>query len=663
MIKRRSLAPLAASLWAWPALARAQAAPAANTPPPPAMAFFQNPQFAQAKFSPDGQRVAFLIAAPGARLRLGVLDLQTLKSNVAMAFDQADVNDFEWVNDQRLVFTQDAEDMGPGLFAVNHDGSKYRALKDTSGRVMGGPNGERGLLPWDSWLVHINSRRKNDDIYVVTPQQRNKERGVGLFTLRRVNTLTSFAEVLDSPLHAQTWFMDRDDVLRAVLSRQGERGAFEVLQGDGSFKPLFTFNPRDPASTAPTPVYWAPDNTVYAVAPALGDKAGLYTYDVARAQLADKPLLASKDFDLGASFVANEERVLGLRYTVDAEVTLWLDAALKAHQATVDELLPATTNRLSTPLRPSQPYLLVAAYADNQPELSYLFNTQTRKLMRLGAALPEIKPAQMGQTDLVRVKARDGLEIPTWITLPRGTEKLEKKNLPLVVLVHGGPWVRGTSWGWDSAAQFLASRGYAVVQPEFRGSRGYGSQHFKAGWKQWGLAMQTDLADVARWAIGQGIADPQRVAIMGGSYGGYAAMMGLVTDPELFRCGVNYIGVTDIDLLFTVSWSDATDEAKRYGYTALVGDPAADAERFKATSPLKQAARIRQPVLMAYGEWDERVPLVHGEKMRDALKPHNPHVEWVVYAKEGHGWHRVETRLDFWGRVEKFLARHLAAKV
>jgi dipeptidyl aminopeptidase/acylaminoacyl peptidase len=139
-------------------------------------------------------------------------------------------------------------------------------------------------------------------------------------------------------------------------------------------------------------------------------------------------------------------------------------------------------------------------------------------------------------------------------------------------------------------------------------------------------------------------------------------MMGLVTDADLYRCAVNYIGVTDLDLLFTVTWSDQTDELKRYDNVTLIGDRATDAERFKATSPLQQAARIKQPVLMAYGEWDRRVPLVHGEKMRDALKPHNPNVEWVVYEKEGHGWHKVETRLDFWGRVERFLAKNLAPK-
>jgi dipeptidyl aminopeptidase/acylaminoacyl peptidase len=136
--------------------------------------------------------------------------------------------------------------------------------------------------------------------------------------------------------------------------------------------------------------------------------------------------------------------------------------------------------------------------------------------------------------------------------------------------------------------------------------------------------------------------------------------MGLVNDPDLFRCAVNWVGVTDIDLMYSVNWSDITDEFKLYGMLRMIGDQTADAAQLKATSPLQQAARIKQPVLMAYGEWDQRVPQIHGEKMRDALKAHNPQVEWVVYEKEGHGWSKVETRLDFWSRVERFLARNLA---
>jgi dipeptidyl aminopeptidase/acylaminoacyl peptidase len=264
----------------------------------------------------------------------------------------------------------------------------------------------------------------------------------------------------------------------------------------------------------------------------------------------------------------------------------------------------------------------------------------------------------MGREDLVHYAARDGLKIPAWLTLPKGKDK----NLPLVVLVHGGPYVRGGQWGWDAEAQFLASRGYAVLQPEYRGSTGYGALHFRAGWKQWGLKMQDDIADGAKWAIAQGIADGKRICIAGASYGGYATLMGLVNDPDLYQCGIDWVGVTDIKLLYTGHWSfrdDLPDGWKQYGMPYLIGDLEKDADQFKATSPLEQAARIKQPLLLAYGAADQRVPLYHGTKFYDAVKATNKNVEWVVYEEEGHGWALVKNRVDFWTRVERFLNKSI----
>lgn len=237
-----------------------------------------------------------------------------------------------------------------------------------------------------------------------------------------------------------------------------------------------------------------------------------------------------------------------MRYTTDAEVTHWFDTDMNAQQAEVDRLLPSTANVLTPARRGTAPHTVVRAFSDRQPPQFLLYHRGTKKLLRLGAAHPDIRPAQMGAGDFVRIQARDGLPIPAYLTLPPGEQNTK---LPLVVLVHGGPWARGAAWGWDAEVQFLASRGYAVLQPEFRGGTGFGQKHFKAGFKQWGQTMQDDLADAARWAIAQGVADPKRVAIAGASYGGYAALMGLVKDPDLFRCAVNWVGVSDLNLLYS----------------------------------------------------------------------------------------------------------------
>jgi dipeptidyl aminopeptidase/acylaminoacyl peptidase len=261
----------------------------------------------------------------------------------------------------------------------------------------------------------------------------------------------------------------------------------------------------------------------------------------------------------------------------------------------------------------------------------------------------------------VHYDARDGLRIPAWLTLPRSGGK----KLPLVVLVHGGPWVRGGEWEWDPEAQFLASRGYAVLEPEFRGSSGFGSTLYRAGWKQWGLKMQDDITDGTRWAIDNGYADPKRICIAGASYGGYATLMGLIKEPKLYQCGVEWVGVSDINLMYNGSWfysSDITDDFKRYGMPTLIGDQQKDAEQLKATSPLLRASEVRQPLLMAYGGADTRVPLPHGTKFYKAVKQTNPSVEWIEYEDEGHGWRAPQNRIDFWGRVEKFLSKHIGAE-
>jgi dipeptidyl aminopeptidase/acylaminoacyl peptidase len=234
----------------------------------------------------------------------------------------------------------------------------------------------------------------------------------------------------------------------------------------------------------------------------------------------------------------------------------------------------------------------------------------------------------------------------------------------MVVLVHGGPYVRGAHYGWNDETQFLASRGYLVLQPEFRGSTGYGKKHFEAGLKQWGLKMQDDIADATKWAIAQGYADPKRICIAGASYGGYATLMGLVNDPELYQCGINWVGVTDINLMYNGHWRFADDLGeswKKYGMPEMIGDQIKDAEQLKATSPLEQAARIKRPVLLAYGAADERVPLIHGLAFRDALVQTNKQVEWIQYDEEGHGWLLQKNNIDFWTRVEKFLDKHIGA--
>jgi len=386
----------------------------------------------------------------------------------------------------------------------------------------------------------------------------------------------------------------------------------------------------------------------------------LHRFDFEKRAPMSDAVVRAPGFDFRGELVAETPggQTLGVRLETDAETTVWFDPRLKALQQEADGKLPGRVNRLSCRrCSESDMVVLVESFSDRDPGVYLLYRADTRAWRLIGNRRRGIDPNQMAQLDFHRIKARDGLDLPVWVTTPAIKAGGPR---PTVLLVHGGPWVRGGHWRWDPMPQFLASRGYLVIEPEFRGSLGYGDAHFKAGFKQWGRAMQDDLSDALAWAVAKGMADPRRVCIAGASYGGYATLMGLVKDPDQYRCGAAWVAVTDPRLMYQwTSISDQSDENRGFDYPGLIGDPVADANQLKATSPLAQAARIKVPVLLAAGALDRRVPLLHGTRMRDALTDAGHAPEWIVYDDEGHGWLTVKNRVDFALRLERFLDRHL----
>ncbi len=633
---------------------------AADAPPGPE-AFFKHPSMTGASISPDGQTVALTTAsAQSGRIRLMAVDLQTMKFTLLAGYEDVDIRGFHWVNDHRLVFDVvdlqepigDRNKFARGLYAVNTDGSMLRQLVDRQWSAWIERGGERALLPWYTYYLRPVGDATTNDIYVYKIEEFDRTH-IDYLQLQKVDTMRGRAIDIETPAHTTGWVFDAKGDLRVakvenenhlkVMVRDAAAGTWSAL---GDFDRFFDDKAFDPG-------YIDENGTLFVTASNGGDTAAVWTYDLAHRKMADKPFLESKRYDLDPEYLGQQGKLAGLRYDIDAEVTQWISPDLQALQAKIDKLLPSTVNQLSVASRGDGHFVVIHAFSDHVPGLYFLYNVRDNRLVTLGNERPDIDPKKAADMDQVHYAARDGLEIPAYLSVPRG---VERKNLPLVVLVHGGPHARGRVWGWDPEVQFLAARGYAVLEPEFRGSTGYGQALFKAGWKQWGLAMQDDVADGVKWAVAQGLADPRRVCIAGASYGGYAVLMGLIRDPDLYRCGVDWVGVTDIDLLFTSSWSDADDTWKKYGLTKLVGNPATDGARFKATSPSENAAKIHAPVLMAYGEKDSRVPLEHGERMRDALaRQPGAKVEWVVYKDEGHGWRYEENNLDFWNRVARFL--------
>ncbi|HUR87524.1 MAG TPA: prolyl oligopeptidase family serine peptidase [Ramlibacter sp.] len=623
---------------------------------PSVEAFFSKPDIREAVISPTGRFVALASKNKDGHEQLVVLDTAKLTANVVASFTTGDVVNVRWLSDKRLVYSAADADRETsalavplGLYAVNVDGTDFRNLipmPSGQGVQFSAPTAFTTRFLATTWM------KDSDDVFVTQAKFTNKGE-FELVRLLRMDSHTSATKTWTPPGDVFDWYLGPGDEPKYVVTR-GEGMQADVLYSEGgAWKKVSTFNRFLGGDFEP--VGYGPGGITYVAHRGNSDTTELFTFDPKTQQFSADPIISAKGFDLSPRMLRSGDRVIGIRYMVDAQSTHWFDPEMKKLQAKIDATMPGTVNRIDVPLRPEVPFVLVHAHSDVDPGQFYLYDTKAEKLVKIGHYKKDIDPRQMAPLDLSRIKARDGLEFPVWVTKPKGA----KGPMPAVVLVHGGPWVRGTEWGWDRDSQFLASRGYVVIEPEYRGSTGYGFRLFRAGWKQWGLAMQNDVADATRWAIEKGIADPKRICIAGASYGGYATLMGLANDPDLYRCGFEWVGVTDIDLMYSIHWSDFSDDYKSLGMPVLVADREKDAAQIKATSPIAKAALIKQPLLMGYGAADYRVPIDHGRDFRAAVEKTNPNVEWVVYSDEGHGWRQLKDNVDWWTRVEKFLARNI----
>lgn len=641
----------------------------AQTPAPaptPIETFFQHPSILAARLSPSGRQIAVTTARGGGRVSLLVIDLgEGLKRQWAARLRDLDVVQFEWVSDERLVFSLvdlsagSGSDFysGGGLFSVKPDGSDFQTLIRRDFTPIDDPR-DRSLPP-THMLLHIPSRSATGRVEEVIVGRYDRDGTVTPIALHVGTGRTRSLDLVGAPDHARRWLFDSSGRAMAVTTASGARQALWARDpGSGQWTRL-----RDEAALEASMGLHAvgEDGTLYVTHPeGAAGYAVLSRLDFRTRAPETPPMVRTPGFDFEGRVILQAGTPLGVRLTTDAETTVWFDGAMKAFQAEADQRLPGRINRI-TCRRCGTPQMraLVFSYSDQDPGQYWLHDAQTKSWQPVAAVMDGIQPARMAQVDFHRFKARDGREIPVWVTRPAGLKRGEKP--PAVVMVHGGPWVRGGNWSWNAWEQFLASRGYVVISPEFRGSTGYGQDHFRAGWKQWGQAMQDDVADALLWARASGMAG-DRACIAGASYGGYSALMGLARHPELYRCGVAWVAVTDLMLLLQGSWrmlDDVNPQARRHGLPAMVGDVKADEAMLKAHSPVEQAHRIKAPLLMGFGEQDLRVPLAHGQRMREALQSHGHEPQWVSYANEGHSWRQVKTQVDFATRMERFLAEHL----
>ncbi|MBI3523761.1 MAG: S9 family peptidase [Betaproteobacteria bacterium] len=637
----------------------ASAARAEAPQPVPVDQFFKHPASGNASLSPDGKLLAFTASVAGRR-RLVVMDIDKRDIKPVAGFNDADVAQFHWVNDKRLVFNiidleaELGEQPGSGLYAVDADGEGFRELVPAQRKQAR----SAALVMVVKWMNYVTSYQDgSDDIVAEGGELSYGQRGDPQKNAFRLNTRTGrITETLTegTPRNSGDFVFDGKQQLRVVSATSEDGKTVTVLHREQPGAKWQKIGEFDAAKRAFTPLAFDEDGkTLYVSSWRDSDHSAIYVFDFAKQTLGERVLAhGGADLDGGLVFTRRGHRMVGIRAEGMKPEFYWMDAAWARAQATVDKALPGKINQISGDARKR---VLVYSSSDTDPGRYFLLDMEKGRLEELIASRPWLKPERMSPTQVISYAARDGLKIPAYLTLPAGRPATQ---LPLIVLVHGGPYMRD-EWGFNPEVQFLASRGYAVLQPEYRGSTGFGWKHFTAGWRTWGLAMQDDLSDGVSYLVKQGTVNPGRVCIMGASYGGYATMMGLAKDPDEYRCGINYVGVTDIGLMFSYNSSDFADSLwARYGMKKQVGDPDTMQAQFAATSPIKQVASIKAPVLLAYGSEDRRVPLIHGQEMRDALKEHGKTYEWMVLSSEGHGFLKEENRYRFYSAVEAFLKKY-----
>lgn len=662
----------------------AAAAQATGAKPLGAEAFFRLPAVLEAQLSPSGRRLA--VTAPfGPQGRVGafVLDLQgaELKPSRVAQFADGDVTGFEWVDDERLVFSVvdlkagSGEDYRktPGLLAAKYDGSELRWLieRESGDFVQSSGSGNR-TLHFNHLLLHVPMAGEDkrgaraDEVIVGELVGRGGElESIMPMWLNTRNGATRRFETFDRPASVVRWWFSPRGEPRLVLTRDRGRLAYHWLKRDGQGGGRWQQIAEGTLLNPPPGPAWVGDDELYvSLASGPAGEAHVVPFDFAKGEPAERPLVSAPGFDFDGSFIGSREgRLLGLRIHTDAEDTIWFDPGRKALQALVDGVVPGRINRVTCRRCDSDDaVVLVRSYSDRDPGQLLLHTKANGQWRRLSLMRPGIEPAQMARTGLQRIRARDGRDLPLWITGQKKGADGKPLAQPAIVMVHGGPWSRGGYWQWEPMRQFLASRGYVVIEPEFRGSEGYGLAHLKAGFKQWGQTMQDDVADALLWAQKEGWAS-NKACIAGASYGGYSTLMGLIKHPELYRCGAAWVAATDPFLFIEGSWwvrDDISSDGRRYSLKEMVGDPKTDEAMLKANSPVEQAAQIQAPLLLAFGEEDLRVPLAHGKRLLSAMeKAGRKPAVWVTYPGEGHGWRKTENQVDFAQRLERFFAQHL----
>lgn len=594
--------------------------------------FFKNPERSSYNISPDGKYISFMAPYEN-RMNIFVQKAGSEKVTRLTSETDRDISGYYWANNKRILFLKDnGGDENFALYGVDMDGKNLKCLtcfENVRTQIIDDLEDQP-----DEVIIGLNKR----NAMVFDPYRLNIKTG-------------EMVMLAENPGNIQGWMTDHEGKLRVALAIVDGVNTQLLYRDteDQEFKPILTTNFKESMS----PEFFTFDNKrLYATSNIGRDKSAAIIFDPATATETEV-LYENADYDVSGISYSRKRKVI-----TAASYTSW-----KRERHFFDETTQKMFERIEGELKgyevaitasdKAEEKFIIRTYSDRSMGAYFLYDLKKDKITKIQDVSPWLDETKMAEVKPIEYRSRDGKIIHGYLTIPKG---MEATDLPVVVNPHGGPWARD-NWGFNPEVQFLANRGYAVLQMNFRGSTGYGRSFMEASFKQWGLTMQNDITDGVYWLIEKGIADQDKVAIYGASYGGYATLQGLVVTPTLYAAGVDYVGVSNLfTFMQTIPpyWKPMLDMMYE-----MVGNPETDKAQFEATSPALNAHRIMAPLFVAQGANDPRVNIAESDQIVAAMKERGVEVEYMVKDNEGHGFRNEENRFDFYRAMEKFLAKHL----
>ena len=612
------------------ALLAAPAAPARADLPPliPRDVLFGNPEKAAPAISPDGVRLAYLAPSNGV-LAVWVRTIGRNDDRVVASDPNRPIRNVTWAPNSLSV-----------LYAQDKNGDENSHIL-AAGIAGGAP---RDLTPYDGVradILDINLAQQ----HAILIQMNKRDKGV--FDVYRLDPATGKSTLdTQNPGSVAGWVADASLQVRASFTQHAD-GSYEIDVRDApssKWRKLVTFSADD---GLPSPEGFSADGkSLYVTANTGANVARLLKYDVATGKYST--VYQDPAYDVDSAYFSSSHRLIAARIQREHLEWAFFDPAYQLDFAALIAAHRGDIRILGSDR--AEHTLLVSYTVADGPVSYYLYDRYTKATSFLFSARPALDLLALANMQPITYQARDGLTIHGYLTLPVG---VEPTKLPMVMLVHGGPWGRDV-WGYSGTVQWLANRGYAVLQANFRGSTGYGKAFLNAGDRQWAGTMRTDLLDAKDWAVTQGYADAKRVAIMGGSYGGYATLAALAFSPDAFTCGVDIVGPSNLNTLLASIppyW-----ETQRALFNRRMGDTV---DILNAQSPLFKADQIKAPLLIGQGLHDPRVNVRESDQIVAAMRQNGRPVTYIVFPDEGHGFAKPENTKRFNAAVESFLAKYL----